>query len=193
MVREVFPALRERLRDRLVELVDVDLRWGIRPEEAERGEVLDVCLDEIDQCRPYFIGLLGERYGWIPLADQYPAGVVDRHPWLLEHKGGTSVTELGIRHGVLDKLGMGPRTRFFLPRFRVCQEARWRLPTQVGRRSSPTVPTEAGDRGFRTSRLALCQPAGPGCGAAGGAVEALGCGVSGLRCPRCLRAGRATA
>jgi hypothetical protein len=29
LVRKVFPALRARLKDRFVELVDVDLRWGI--------------------------------------------------------------------------------------------------------------------------------------------------------------------
>ena len=66
LVRRVFPALRARLKDRFVELVDVDLRWGITVEEAERGEVLPICLAEIDRSRPYFIGMLGERYGWIP-------------------------------------------------------------------------------------------------------------------------------
>ncbi len=40
LVKRVFPALRARLRDRFVELVDVDLRWGITAQEAERGEVL---------------------------------------------------------------------------------------------------------------------------------------------------------
>jgi len=63
LVKRVFPALRARLKDRFVELVDVDLRWGITVEEAERGEVLPICLAEIDRSRPYFIGMLGERYG----------------------------------------------------------------------------------------------------------------------------------
>ena len=34
LVRRVFPALRAKLKDRFVELVDVDLRWD-RPELAE--------------------------------------------------------------------------------------------------------------------------------------------------------------
>jgi hypothetical protein len=42
LVRKVFPALRARLKEKFVELVDVDLRWGITVEEAERGEVLPV-------------------------------------------------------------------------------------------------------------------------------------------------------
>ena len=71
LVRKVFPALRARLKDRFVELVDVDLRWGITVEEAERGEVLPICLAEIDRSRPYFIGMLGERYGWIPPHEGY--------------------------------------------------------------------------------------------------------------------------
>ncbi len=113
LVQEVFPALRERLRSRFVELVDVDLRWGIPPEEAEQGKVLSICLDEIDQCRPYFIGLLGERYGWIPAQDTYPGHLVDQHPWLNQHQGQASVTELEIRYGVLNNADMRHRALFF--------------------------------------------------------------------------------
>ena len=40
LVRKVFAALRVRLKDSFVELVDVDLRWGITVEAAKRGEVL---------------------------------------------------------------------------------------------------------------------------------------------------------
>jgi nephrocystin-3 len=63
LVRKVFPGLRSRLRDRFVDLVDVDLRWGITVEQAERGEVLPICLMEIDRVRPFFVGMLDERYG----------------------------------------------------------------------------------------------------------------------------------
>jgi hypothetical protein len=35
LVRKVFPALRARLKERFVELMGVDLRWGITVEEAE--------------------------------------------------------------------------------------------------------------------------------------------------------------
>ena len=53
LVKRVFLSLRAKLKDRLVELVDVDLRWGIKVEEAERGEVLPICLAEIDRAMPY--------------------------------------------------------------------------------------------------------------------------------------------
>ena len=35
LVRRVFPTLRARLRERFVELFDVDLRWSITPEDAD--------------------------------------------------------------------------------------------------------------------------------------------------------------
>jgi telomerase protein component 1 len=59
LVRMVFPELKERCRKRHIQLVDVDLRWGVTEEQAEGGGALDICLDEIDSCRPYFLGLLG--------------------------------------------------------------------------------------------------------------------------------------
>ena len=113
LVQEVFLALRERLRSRFVELVDVDLRWGISAEEAESGRVLGICFDEVDQCRPYFIGLLGERYGWVPTTDKYPNYILESHPWVSEHHGLASVTELEIRYGVLNNPAMRQRALFF--------------------------------------------------------------------------------
>ena len=96
LVRKVFPSLRAKLKDRFVELVDVDLRWGITTEQAERGEVLPICLAEIDRSRPYFIGLLGERYGSVPPKETYPPDLVRQRRWLKAHQGGKSVTELEI-------------------------------------------------------------------------------------------------
>ena len=58
LVRETFSKLRRRAHERDIELVDIDLRWGITPEQSETGEVLPICLAEIDRCRHYFIGLL---------------------------------------------------------------------------------------------------------------------------------------
>ena len=113
LVRKVFPSLRAKLKDRFVELVDVDLRWGITVEQAERGEVLPICLAEIDRSRPYFIGLLGERYGWVPGADKYPSTLLRQRRWLKDHQGGKSVTELEILHGVLNAPEMAGRARFY--------------------------------------------------------------------------------
>jgi hypothetical protein len=51
LVKTIFPELRRRCRERQVELVDVDLRWGITEEEAQQGKVLPICLAEIDRSR----------------------------------------------------------------------------------------------------------------------------------------------
>jgi len=42
-------------------LVDIDLRWGVTKEQADDDRALDLCLQQIDECRPFFIGILGER------------------------------------------------------------------------------------------------------------------------------------
>ena len=101
LVKQVFPELRRKCASRFVTFTEVDLRWGITEEQAAEGQVLPLCLAEIERSRPYFIGLLGERYGWIP--DEIRPEVIDREPWLKEHvQGRTSVTELEILHGVLN-------------------------------------------------------------------------------------------
>lgn len=74
----VFPELRSRCLQRGVEFVGMDLRWGVTKEDAERAGALDVCLDEIEHCRPFFVGLLGERYGWVPPPEEIPAEIYKR-------------------------------------------------------------------------------------------------------------------
>jgi nephrocystin-3 len=113
LIRKVFPNLRAKLKDRFVELVDVDLRWGITVKQAERGEVLPICLAEIDRARPFFIGMLGNRYGWIPPKDAYAPDLLERQPWLDSHRGGKSVTELEMLHGVLNNPKMAGRALFY--------------------------------------------------------------------------------
>lgn len=113
LMKFVFPELRRRCRERQVEFVEVDLRWGIPEEESKQGKVLPICLDEIKRCKPYFIGLLGERYGWVP--DNIPKELLEKEKWLEEHLGktGKSVTELEILHGVLNNPDMAAHAFFY--------------------------------------------------------------------------------
>ena len=76
LVKQVFPELRRICAQRSVTFTEVDLRWGITEEQAAEGKVLPICLEEIHLSRPYFIGLLGERYGWIP--QSVPPSVIAR-------------------------------------------------------------------------------------------------------------------
>ena len=113
LMKRVFPELRLRARDRFVEVIGVDLRWGITEAQSQQGETLPICLREIERSRPYFIGLLGERYGWTPEAGQYPENLLAQQPWLAEHAGGKSVTELEILYGVLNAPEMAGRAYFY--------------------------------------------------------------------------------
>lgn len=78
-----------------------DLRWGIYTgdlsEDEEMERILSVCYDEIDDCRPYLIGILGERYGTV----SQKTG---------EEK---SVTEMEIDYGVLKRKHGGENARFY--------------------------------------------------------------------------------
>jgi nephrocystin-3 len=97
LMTHAWPELRRFCRERQVELVEVDLRWGIAEEQSTRKETLKLCLDEIRSCRPFFIGLLGERYGWVPGDDAFTADLREEQPWL-ENLRDRSVTELEILH-----------------------------------------------------------------------------------------------
>jgi len=114
LVNEVFPELRRRARERFVEVIEVDLRWGITQAETERGETLPICLREIERSRPYFIGMLGERYGWVPERGSFAPAVLELQPWLEPHAGTRSVTEIEVLHGVLNESGMAGRALFYL-------------------------------------------------------------------------------
>jgi tetratricopeptide (TPR) repeat protein len=113
LVKQVFPELRRKAKDRGVEVVEVDLRWGITEEQSKQGQTIGICLDEIERCRPYFIGLLGDRYGWVPEKEDYRPELLSRQDWLPEHQGNASVTELEILHGVLNNPEMAGRAFFY--------------------------------------------------------------------------------
>jgi len=110
LVKFTFPEIRKRCRERGVEFVDVDLRWGVTDEQKAEGKVLPICLAEIERCRPYFIGLLGERYGWVP--QEIDQTLLEEQPWLKEHKE-KSVTDLEILHGVLKNKDMKGAAFFY--------------------------------------------------------------------------------
>ena len=110
LVKYAFPELRRRCRQRQVDFVEVDLRWGVTEEQTERGELLPILLTEIDNCRPYFIGLLGERYGFIPAAIPDDLGKI--YPWLTVQSG-CSITELEILHGALNNPAHARHSYFY--------------------------------------------------------------------------------
>ena len=110
LVKVVFPALRERLEKYRIHLVDIDLRWDITEEEAQNDRVLDLCLQQIDECRPFFVGILGERYGWVP--ESFSDEAANKYGWVQYHTG-KSATELEMVYGVLRNPEMHGHGMFF--------------------------------------------------------------------------------
>lgn len=94
------PKISRICAERGVSFFSVDLRWGITQEDQVNGQVLPICLGEIDKCRPYFIGIVGNRYGSV--LESVPAQIAQSIPWLTG-KEGHSITELEMLYAVLDK------------------------------------------------------------------------------------------
>ena len=92
-----------------------DLRSGVNTldldSEAGAAKVLDVCLDEIDRCRPYMVVLLGARYGWIPGRRQIERALHGHGR--LPKLGKLSVTALEIEYGALLNPEQMARTLFY--------------------------------------------------------------------------------
>ena len=104
LAKNVFVQLEAAAARRNVALNLLDLRWGITEEESKQGLVTEICLKEIEASRPFFIGIVGDRYGWIPEEKDYPAdsSLFQSFPWVKEDiKEGRSITEIEIQYGVL--------------------------------------------------------------------------------------------
>ena len=103
LVKEVFPELRDWCEERKLRLVDIDLRWGVSEADATHNQrVVEVCLQNIDRCRPFFLCFLGQRYGWIPGLGDVSTETLAKYPGLqaviVEQR---SVTELEVLHAAV--------------------------------------------------------------------------------------------
>ena len=102
LMKRTFPKLRKLAAERDVTLTELDLRWGITEEEAKSGKVVEICLREIENCIPFFIGIIGNRYGWVPEKGDLGGNITERFTDVksyLDHH--LSVTEMEMQFGVL--------------------------------------------------------------------------------------------
>ncbi len=99
LVKVCFPRLRRWCEDRRLHLIDIDLRWGITRAEAESGRAVDLCRQEIDNSRPFFLCLMGEQYGSVAAQDGQDLPL--------------SITHLEIRHAALDAAPADTPEAFF--------------------------------------------------------------------------------
>ena len=114
---DTFLALNDRLKSRHHHLNVIDLRQGletahIQDEAARELEVLKVCLDEVNRSRPFLIGLIGDRYGWIPPEQNMRAAALAAG--FDGEVAGKSVTELELLYGLLADPGQQARSRIYL-------------------------------------------------------------------------------
>lgn len=110
LVKKVFPQLSAWCAARKLRLVDIDLRWGVSEADAtENKRVVQVCLDRIDECRPFFLCFLGQRRGWVPAKEDIGAETYHIYQKLEEagYAGHASVTEMEILHALVDPLHGG--------------------------------------------------------------------------------------
>ncbi|HPF86854.1 MAG TPA: DUF4062 domain-containing protein, partial [Candidatus Limiplasma sp.] len=115
LVKRVFPELRLWCEQRKLKLVDVDLRWGVtEADSVQNKRTVEVCLNSIDQCRPFFLCLLGQRRGWVPQRCEIAADTMDAFPGLADNLG-HSMTELEIIHALMEPFREIPNDRNTVP------------------------------------------------------------------------------
>ncbi|KAK7488729.1 hypothetical protein BaRGS_00020026 [Batillaria attramentaria] len=105
LTRFVFPELRALGRHHFINVFEMDLRWGVTEEDTRNNRTLELCLQELTKCQ-LFVGLLGERYGWVPSQCQLPD--TPEFDCVRQYKQGASVTELEMHFGALSDI---PKTK----------------------------------------------------------------------------------
>ena len=105
-VQKYLPALRQHCTELGLFLSIIDLRWGVTVEQAQSGEVVPICMSEVEHS-DYFVCFLGARYGWAPRRNDIPPFAYESFKFLQSYIPSRSVTECEIIYGAL---GWGPDT-----------------------------------------------------------------------------------
>ncbi|CAI9733595.1 Hypothetical predicted protein [Octopus vulgaris] len=116
LIKKTFQELNQECMDRRIFFSYVDLRWGISQEQNQHEKTIANCLQEmnicltaqleIERCRPYFISLMGEKFGWSQREDKpdivlnesfdYAIEHISDLKWLEECRYGVSVTQVNL-------------------------------------------------------------------------------------------------
>lgn len=101
IVYSVFPRLRQEFSTQMINIIEVDLRWGIPEEDSENSKILEICIGEVLHCAPFFVGIVGQQYGTM-----VPMDIISNLPPAYKKALGenlpndVSITELEMRAGV---------------------------------------------------------------------------------------------
>lgn len=133
LARRCFPAARRAFARAGHGFAEIDLRWGL-PVGVSEEVIVDLCLIEVERCRGYFVCVLGERYGYVPADVQRVSNKLG-----LPVADGISITEVEVRHGVLDvDHAHYPFVRFFFKEDARADNARLdRLKAEIVARGLP--------------------------------------------------------
>lgn len=125
----VVPRLEEELYNYGITVHVTDLRWGVETTECDESEreekVLNYCLDAIRTDRPYFVALIGGRYGWIPPKEKVEKALInipENDRVLFQDTDDTSVTEMEILYGALGDEEMFDHSFFFFRKSNVYEQ-----------------------------------------------------------------------
>ncbi|XP_021378535.1 telomerase protein component 1-like [Mizuhopecten yessoensis] len=113
LTRNIFPELRALAKKHFINVYEVDLRWGVTEKDTKTNRTMELCLSEVKQCN-LFLGILGERYGWIP--EKYVVPDTAEYDWVRDSKPGLSVTEMEMYAGALSQPQEAQQSAFFFLR-----------------------------------------------------------------------------
>ncbi|XP_030833932.1 TPR repeat-containing protein DDB_G0287407 [Strongylocentrotus purpuratus] len=133
LIKKVFNKLKKMCLDRGVFFSYVDLRWGITNDQSNDGKTISICLREIDRCRPFFLCLLGDRFGWSQKEDEVDALLNKTYDyaienfsllkWIEEYRFNSSVTQLEVLHSTLrERENASDKTFFYLRKSKTKEE-----------------------------------------------------------------------
>ena len=101
---KTFRELSIKARSYYASLHAVDLRWGIQPGDS----VIESCLNEIKNSQPFFLGVIGDRYGSIPSINEFYDNKILQEQygkWLGDaFAEGMSYTEIEMQYGAFMKM-----------------------------------------------------------------------------------------
>lgn len=100
LLKDTFLELKKIAKNRDIEVTEIDLRTGVTQEQAESGQIVKICLDEIERCADspiFFLGILANRYGWSEWLTTVDRAVLEdeKYKWIEEHQD-VSITEIEI-------------------------------------------------------------------------------------------------
>lgn len=99
----VWPDVHEYARKKGIYVEFCDLRWGINindnlTEEEAMAKIMEICLQEVQNCKPYLITMLGDYYGSVPQNPQLIEAAWER----ISGKNYDGDTKISLTHWELE-------------------------------------------------------------------------------------------